>query len=383
MTRPIHIAHILHRFDIGGLENGVVNLINNLSEAEFQHSIVCLSGFSHAFSTRIKTHNYRLHDLKKRPGNDIGVHFRLWKLLRQIKPDSVHSRGIAALECQLAALVAGVQHRIHGEHGWDGANFTANKKHLWLRKISRPLIHDYISLSKEGHDFLTTLIGVNPDRITRLCNGVDTARFQPATAAKKLPVEHWNTETQLVFGCVGRMADVKNHPLLAEAFIELCRIRPEQAPHLRLVIIGDGVHHSRVKQRLSDAGLAQQCWLPGALDDLHTLIPAFDLFVLPSLAEGISNTLLEAMACGLPVIATDVGGNSELVEHGTTGTLVPSNVPQAMAQAMAAYVDTPALIDEQGAKGLKRAREQFSVDRMTGKYAALYRRIPNAAKGIC
>ncbi|MFT5721850.1 MAG: sugar transferase (PEP-CTERM/EpsH1 system associated) [Motiliproteus sp.] len=381
MPKPIHIAHMIHRFDIGGLENGIVNLINTLPEGDYQHSIVCLSGFNPDFATRITTKNYQLFDLKKRPGNDFWLHIRLWKLLRKLRPDTFHSRGIAALECQLAALLAGVRRRIHGEHGWDSANFTANKKHLWLRRITRPLIHEYIALSKEGSGFLTTLIGVNPARVNLICNGVNTQLFQPAAARKKLPVEHWNAGPQLIFGCVGRMADVKNHSLLAEAFIELCRIRPEQAPRLRLVIIGDGIHHKSVTARLAEAGLSKQAWLPGALDDLHDLIPAFDLFVLPSLAEGISNTLLEAMACGLPLIATDVGGNSELVEPGVTGTLVPSNVPLAMAQAMATYVDSPELIATESAHSLNRARQQFSIHGMTDKYAALYRH-PNASKGI-
>ncbi len=381
MPKPIHIAHIIHRFDIGGLENGIVNLINNLPEPEYQHSILCLSGFNLEFATRITTRNYRLFDLNKRQGNDIGLHLRLWKLLRQIRPDVFHSRGVAALECQPAAFLAGVQRRIHGEHGWDSANFTANKKHLWLRQTTRPLIHDYIALSKEGRGFLTTQIGVKPDRINLICNGVNTQLFKPASEPKTLPVEHWSNGPQLVFGCVGRMAAVKNHPLLAEAFIELCRIRPEQASRLRLVIIGDGLHYTQVKKRLADAGLEQQCWLPGALDDIHQVIPTFDVFVLPSLAEGISNTLLEAMACELPLIATDVGGNSELVEDGVTGTLVPSNRPLAMAQAMAAYVDNPKLIAEQGGESLKRARQTFSIVGMTEKYATLYQRSRNVAKG--
>jgi len=112
------IVHILHRFDVGGLENGVVNLINHLPEAEFEHAIVAMEGFSSEFAKRLNR-KIEIFSVDKKPGKDIGVYFRLYRLLRKLKPDIVHTRNLGAIEAQVPAFLAGVKYRIHGGHGWD------------------------------------------------------------------------------------------------------------------------------------------------------------------------------------------------------------------------------------------------------------------------
>ena len=151
-----------------------------------------------------------------------------------------------------------------------------------------------------------------------ICNGVDTRRFRPAAAGEP-PPEGWPFEAgrHCVIGTVGRMQTVKNQTLLAQAFIRMVQQQPALAERARLVMVGDGPLRERARAMLEEAGLAALAWLPGERRDVPELMRALDCFVLPSLAEGISNTILEAMASGLPVLATDVGGN------GRTGAAWP------------------------------------------------------------
>lgn len=139
-------------------------------------------------------------------------------------------------------------------------------------------------------------------------------------------------------------------------------------------MLGGGPLLEAVQQRLADTGAAGQAWLPGDRSDIAQLLPQFDIFVLPSQAEGISNTLLEAMACGCAPVATDVGGNAELVEagEGGNGLLVPPQDSEALAAALARLVAEPPLRQRLAAASLARVREQFSLDRMVTAYGHLY-----------
>ncbi|HCB14063.1 MAG TPA: sugar transferase, partial [Gammaproteobacteria bacterium] len=204
----------------------------------------------------------------------------------------------------------------------------------------RPLVQHYIALSGEIAGYLETRIGVAPERMSRIINGVDSVRFHPGNDRSPLP-DGFALPGTRVIGTAGRLENVKDQPNLARAFIRLAKMVPNARQHMRLVIIGEGSLRAGIESRLNEAGLRDLAWLPGAQDDIPRLLRSFDLFVLPSQAEGISNTILEAMACGLPVVATDVGGNAELVVENETGRLVPARDPEALALAIQEYVDNP------------------------------------------
>ena len=140
-------------------------------------------------------------------------------------------------------------------------------------------------------------------------------------------------------------------------------------------MIGDGALREPAMAIIESAGLGKLAWLPGEREDVPELLRAIDIFVLPSLAEGISNTILEAMASGLPVVATDVGGNSELVEQGSTGFLVARGDPVALASTMLKYVDDPDLRRQHGVKARKLSEDRFSINAMVMRYQDLYDRL--------
>lgn len=370
-TRPL-IAHVIFRLAVGGLENGLVNLINRTPQ--FRHAIICLTDYTD-FHRRIRHDAVSLHALRKREGHDYAVLLRLFRLLRELKPDVVHSRNFAALEAQLPALLAGVRGRVHGEHGRDVHDLDGSRRsHRWLRKVFRPLVRRYIPLSRDLERYLRNDIRVPAVKITQIYNGVDAERFHPASERAAVLPDGFAPRGTVVIGTVGRLAAVKDQLTLVRAFITAIKREPSLRARARLVIVGDGELRAEAEALLAKAGLAPLAWLPGARDDVPELMHAMDVFVLPSLAEGISNTILEAMACGLPVIATRVGGNGELVMEGATGMLIPAAQPGPLAEALAMYVDDEGLRRRHGAAGRARVEREFSMEAMVARYVEVYRR---------
>lgn len=367
------ICHLVYRLDYGGLENGIVNLINALPPARWRHKIVCFAGHSD-FSRRLRG-DVEIIDCPKQPGQDPGLYLRLWRLFRTLKPAIVHTRNLSTLEAQAAAWAARVPVRIHGEHGHDVHDLdNTRRRYRTMRRVFAPLITHFITVSRLLEQYLVSDIHVAPAKITRICNGVDTERFQPRRDPTRqvLADAPFDPRDRLVIGTIGRMQAVKDQPTLARAFVELLRAKPEWRARVALVMIGDGPLRDDVARILDAAGCADLAWLPGTRGDTPELLNAFDVFVLPSLAEGISNTILEAMATGLPVIATDVGGNPELVLPGSTGVLVPRGDPAALARALADYVGDPARIARHGVEARERACRELSLDRMITQYDQVY-----------
>ena len=366
------IAHVIYRLDVGGLENGLVNLINRIPAQRFRHAIVCLTDSS-AFRERLKR-DVPVFALHKPPGNSPVTQFKLWRLLNRLRPDIVHTRNLGALEATLPAALAGVPVRIHGEHGRDVDDLDGtNTRRQLLRRFYKPFMHQYIALSQDLASYLLHKIGVPPSRIAQIYNGVDSERFHPAGEHRdSVPHAGFAGPGHFVIGTVGRMHDVKDPLTLARAFVRLMQVMPGAEQRLRLVMVGEGPLRERVRMLLAEAGVDQYAWLPGERNDVARIMRSFDLFVLPSLAEGISNTILEAMATGLPVLATAVGGNPELIQAGVTGTLVPRDDPESMARAMRAYAESAELCRRHGMEARRTIERRFGMDAMVNAYMAVY-----------
>ncbi len=376
MSRAPLIVHVVHRLAVGGLENGLVNLINHIPANRYRHAVVCLTDFSD-FRARISRADVEVHALHKAPGIQPSLYVALYRLLKRLRPDIVHTRNLATLEAQLPAWLAGVPLRIHGEHGRDMHDLD-NTRHRYrlLRRAISPLIHGFIVLSRDLEQYLVRDVGVDPIKITRIINGVDSECFAPRVFDRRVVLpDGFAAPDSLLIGSVGRMETVKDPLNLARAFVLLHTQQPDLAPRLRLVMIGDGPLLAEARTLLLRAGLARQTWLPGAREDIAALLPALDLFVLPSRGEGISNTVLEAMACGLPVIATAVGGNSELIDINTTGWLVPRDDSQALALSLAEYCLNTVKRRAQGEAARERVEREFDLAHMVQNYLALYDRL--------
>jgi sugar transferase (PEP-CTERM/EpsH1 system associated) len=356
----ILVAHVIHTYALGGMEVGISHLVRNASP-DVGHAVVCLSH-------RSPTHRplppgTPVLELRKPPGHSARFVRRVAAALRELRPSVVHTRNWGGMDGIVAARLAGIRAVAHGEHGWgvDDPRGTSRKRIL-VRRFLQRWVREYTCVSEDIRRWLEAVVRVRRP-VARIYNGVDTVAFRPRGEAREGGGGLGIPEDAFVVGSVGRLDPIKNFP----AFVEAARRLGARA---RFVLVGDGPERARLE---SLAGGAVK--FLGEREDVPDLFRAFDLFVLPSLNEGVSNTILEAMASGLPVVATRVGGNVELVEEGRTGTLVPPGDAGALEAAVRRYLDDPALARAQGAAGRARVLERFGIDAMVRGYEAVYRRL--------
>jgi sugar transferase (PEP-CTERM/EpsH1 system associated) len=244
---------------------------------------------------------------------------------------------------------------------------------LLLRRLHSPLVDQYITVSKDLERYLTDRIGISPRKITQIYNGVDTSRFAPTSAPSALGWPTGFDSAGVVrIGSVGRIQQVKDYATLLHAVARLLSRRPDLHNVARLVVIGDGPLLQTMRDLAVRLGIAHVSWLPGASSDVPQVLQALDIFVLPSLNEGISNTILEAMATGLPVLATAVGGNVELVDDGVTGHLFKAGDSSALSVRLEEYLNDASLRKRHGQRARLVANRDFSLSAMVNRYHALY-----------
>lgn len=373
--RPL-IAHVVYRFAVGGLENGVVNLINHMPAQRWRHVVVSLTEVDPIFAGRIRRSDVACVALHKAPGHGLWQYPNLWRQFRRLRPAIVHTRNMAALEAQFPAWLAGVPGRVHGEHGRDVEDLRGtNRRHIAMRKAYKPFVQQYITLGQELLAYARDQVGVPPARLNAIYNGVDPALFAPVSTRAPIAGSPFDDPSLWLVGTVGRMMAVKAQPLLAQAFVAALQQDSDLARRLRLVMVGGGPLIPECHAILKAAGMAHLAWLPGERSDVPDVMRGLNCFVLPSLAEGISNTILEAMACALPVLATHVGASAELVQHGVTGLVVPPGDVPALIQGLRQLASDPTAALQMGRAGRSAVERRFSLQAMVAAYEDVYRRV--------
>lgn len=358
----MRVAHVLHSFGVGGLEKGIATVVRNASPG-VEHVIVCLAAAGE--SRRLLPEGTEVVALDKPPGNSVRFVLRLRKALRALRPDVVHTRNWGGMDGIVAARLGGLRTVCHGEHGWDmgDPDGASGRRILARRQLSR-LVREITCVSGHMREWLERTVRVRAP-VTQICNGVDTDAFAPGEDAAATRATLGLDPEAFVVGTVGRLDPIKDHDSLFAAF---ARLRAEE-PGAVLLVVGDGPERERLV-----AGAGPGVRLLGSRADVPALLRALDVFVLCSHNEGISNTLLESMATGLPIVATRVGGNPELVSDGETGTLVPPAAPDALAAAMLAYRRDPARARAHAANARMEAVGRFGIGAMVRAYEAVWRR---------
>jgi glycosyltransferase involved in cell wall biosynthesis len=225
---------------------------------------------------------------------------------------------------------------------------------------------------------LVTHLRVSERRFDVIYNGVDTSRVGAADrGAARAALGAGPAE--IVVGSVGRLVPVKNYELLVRAF---GRVAGSRRTPLRLVLVGDGPERAALARAAVAAGVDRTTAFLGHREDVADLLVGFDVFVLPSISEGLSNTLLEAMAARVPVVASDVGGNREIVQEGRSGVLFASRDEAGLAERLAQIVDDPGLRAELGRAGRERVERRFSMGAMIESYEALYERVARSGRRV-
>jgi sugar transferase (PEP-CTERM/EpsH1 system associated) len=361
---PVHVMHVLYRLQEGGTEYGVIKVVNGLDPALVTSSI-CSTTPATAVKSLLRP-GVSLYECRRRDGNDPNLVWQLFRLFRRVRPDVVHTHAWGTLcEGMIAARLARVPVVIHGEHGTLQLKPRQARVQRWAWRRAGHLL----SVSSRLADRMAERVGVPRDHVTVIRNGVDLSRFataprDQARRALGLPPD------ALVLGAVGRLVEVKNHALLIDAAAQLAA----SGVVCSIVIAGDGPLRADLEGRISALGLSDRVRLLGHRSDVEQVFAALDVFVLPSRSEGMSNTILEAMAAGLPVVATNVGGADELVVDGETGLLVHEGSVPALTTALRDLAADASRRTAMGRAGRLRIERQFSLKTMIREYERFYLR---------
>ncbi len=358
---PLRVVHVVYCFRTGGMEKGIVTCIRNASP-DLRHVIVCLTVSGEM--ERLLPPQTPLLALDKPPGNSVRFLWKLAGVLRSLAPCVVHTRNWSGMDGIIAARLAGIRAVVHGEHGWEALDPRGdNRKRLVVRRVLSGRVKRITCVSRDLAVWLRDRVRVRCP-VEQIYNGIDLAPYAGNGDGRLLRAEFGIEPEAPVFGIVGRLDPIKDHETIFRA---LTRLR-QRVPAARLLCIGDGPERKRL-EALAPPGVL----MTGERKDIPALLGALDLFVLASRNEGVSNTILEAMAAGLPVAASRVGGNPELVVEGETGRLFAPGDDEGLAAILADYAAHPGIRRAHGAAGRERVRREFGLPGMVASYEAVWR----------
>jgi glycosyltransferase involved in cell wall biosynthesis len=365
----IRIAHVLPSFHIGGQERVALDLAR--THRSQGHDVVAFSidrppegKLGEAFrAAGVPTRNVP----KRGPRVDPTLVVRLALAFARDGIDLVHTHNPMALVYGAPAgklARAAVVHTKHGE------NPEPHARRIRFRRAVSVFADAFVAVSPTTADSARESQDVQGNKLRVIPNGIDVTRFGTDDAARSAVRREFGIgDDAWVIGTVGRLASEKNQVLLVKA---LAGLLGERA---RLVIVGDGPEAGAIASAIAEAGSKPWVHLAGARADVPRFLAAFDVFALPSLSEGLPLVVLEAMASGLPVVASAVGGIPDVVEEGATGTLVPPADVDALRAGLVELASDRALAATLGARAREVARARYSLDTMARSYMDLYRHV--------
>ena len=373
---PIRIMHVVDTLGKGGLENSLVNLIERLDPNHFEHTVCAIRGLG-ANAGRLPRERVRVMCLAKKDTDSAIQVAKLARTIRDIRPDVVHSRNWGAIEAVPAGRWARGCGLIHSEHGLD-SNTPAKepKRRTWFRRLAFELADRVLTVSYQLRDVHAARTGFPARKISVIHNGVDSQKFRSdAETRARVRQELGLSDDEFCIGCVGNLFPVKDHMTLLHAAAGLAA----SSNAWRLLMIGEGPERTRLEDFVNGhAEWKSRVRFLGSSHRVTELLNAMDVYVLPSLMEGISNSLLEAMATGLPVIATHTGGNPEVVVDGESGLLFPVGDARRLTDQLLALGERKDQRAQLGQQALRRVREEFSLDAMVRNYEQLYESVTPA-----
>jgi sugar transferase (PEP-CTERM/EpsH1 system associated) len=366
---PIRIMHVVDSLGNGGLENGLVNLINGLDGDLFEHVVFTMRGQG-PNADRLPKERVHIASLPESEKCSRLQMKALVQWIRRFQPDIVHSRNWGTIEAVPAGRWIRCSALIHSEHGLESDSETEPWRRRCFRKLAYAMADRVIAVSHHLKDLCARRAGFPARRIEVIHNGVDAQRFRADSVTRaRVRSELALSNDEFCIGAVGNLLPIKDHLTLLKA-VEHMDARSRPWP---LVIAGEGPERVELHSFLSSRPrLRDRVLLAGARKDVRDLLNGIDAYVLPSRLEGISNSLLEAMATGLPVIVAPVGGNTEVVVEGESGLFFPSGDFHYLAEALLTLQRQPDRLAQLAEGAVLRVRQHFSITSMLNKYADVY-----------
>lgn len=375
----LRVLHVIPRLGLGGTENGVLKIIRGLGADKFEHRICAVRGIDADFAKREGLESKAYSVASSRAGFQFPL-FRLKRIMREFRPHIVHSRNFGALEAVPAARIARVPVAIHSEHGYEleiVAGLPLRRRILYRALCG--MADALFTVTDDLRTYHSAQSWLPVDRFRVIYNGVNTEKFAPEpNPGAAIRSEFGIPASRFVAGSVGRLVAIKDHITLLRA----TEILAKQGKNVHALIVGDGPELKNLQAyAAASSALAGRITFAGSSNRVHELLHAMNAFVLSSICEGMSNTILEAMSCGLPVVATRTGGNAELVEEGRSGYLfTPGNV-EALSALLSRIAEDAVQAREIGMTARRRAAAQFSIAGMIQRYQELYTELASR-KGV-
>lgn len=376
MNRPsdekIRIAFLVHTYGFGGLENMVTNLVNHLDPEHFEPSIISFAPLK-PLNNRVDLNHVRVLSLNKKGGNNPLLIYKISKLLKNIGAHIVqtHNWG-TALEGILAAKLARVPAIIHAERG----TIEGKKRNIILQRFLWGLANQVLSVSEAHRKKVTRIVGFPHSQIKAIVNGVDTERFSPKPDIKNEVREKLGLKKDSIcIGTVGSLRPVKNQMLLINA----CKTILPRFEQVEILIVGEGSLRSQLMQKVHTLGFSKKIHFLGTQNNIPEILNGLDIFVLPSLNEGMPNAVLEAMACGIPVIASAVGGVPEVINDNENGITIPPENEDQLTTKLITLIENQEKRRVFGTQARKTVQERFSLVQMVSKYETLYQSLADRA----
>ena len=362
MPRELRVVHVVDSLEIGGLERLVHDMA--IARGGDRTSVACLVSVG-PFGEALRKQGIRVELIGKENGS-LATVWRMWKHLRWLQPDLVHCHNLTTLRYgAMAARLAGDLPVVMTKHG------TVVTRTGVTRRLNRFLIRraDVVAVSREAMDIMDAWMPEDSRPVRCIANGISVVPFEDLPSREEARAQLGRPTPSFVVGIVARVTPDKGHLVLVDAFAGILN----KIPGALLLIVGDGVWLPTVKARIRELGLERSVLALGERQDVPAILAALDVFCLPSETEGMPMTVLEAMAAGLPVVASKVGGIPEVVEEGRTGIMVPPLEVEVLSAALLALAGDPVRAREMGRAGRARLLKEFSLEQALIAYEGVYR----------
>ena len=362
--KRIRVVHLVNYLGPAGKEIGILKLLNHMDSSLFENHLLVF-GKKDIFGEKDFDH-LNIRYLNKKDGNDISLLYKLTHLFRQLKPDIVHTHSWGTLvEGILGAKISRVPIIFHGEHG----TLPESVIHRCVQRFFWKNSDLVLSVSENLKEKLSRVLGFPPERIQVILNGVESDKFYPSDELREAFRKRFAFSTNdFVVGTVGRMSAVKNQQMLIKAAAEL----KNRGECIHFVLVGVGQEENELEKLTDVLQVRDNVRFLGYQKEVNQMLNGMDVFTLTSFSEGCSNVIQEALFAGKPVIATNVGGNPELVKPGLNGFLVESNDHTELAQKILTLKRKPDLVRKFKENALSYSHENFSLKSMVDQYSELY-----------
>ena len=366
--QPLRVLQVTQFLDLGGLESLVIGQCRQLKKNGIAVELLCLHEVDENYERALRKDNIPVHVIPEKSWFNITFFRQVSGLIRKKKFDIVHAHSGCHLNIALFSRKAGAR-LFYTAHGLP--MFTGLRDRL-EDSLAAFFTANVVAVSDEIEKFLKQWFWFPRCQFNTILNGIDTNIFRPIIDPDRrtnLLNKYQLPENRILFGSVGRLEAVKNYAMALHA---IRRLVDAGFTNISFVLVGEGGQEQYLKALVKELNISEYVRFLGRQYNIHEILPLFRFFILSSLTEGTSISLLESQACAIPAVVTDVGGNSKVITHTENGFLCPSGDAKKMAEYMRSLIENPDMAEIMGATARDRVVRNFSIESMAQQYIQLY-----------